>query len=146
MCTTLLYEWIWLNQHEHEESNQFHLGRKTAFLHVIWNSRGLNSNWDMTFRDSLHGHHLYKVWERLLLIWSRFGRFFYLSRRPSLFGVLLDFGFLRLLWAATSSCFVVRILFRFGVLCLLFPDFPVAIHVTASGIRVICNSYWKNAP
>ena len=86
----LLHEWIWLNQHEHEESNQFRFGEKNYIL-----ARDLKfPEFEFELRhDSfgiayqLHGDHLCKVWERFLLIWSSFGRFpLYLSCRPSLRG------------------------------------------------------------
>jgi len=75
---TLLHELIWLNQHEHEESNQFHFGEKNCIL-----ARDLkfpefefdlrHDSFEIVYQ--LHGDHLCKVWERFVLIRSSFGRF-----------------------------------------------------------------------
>ena len=80
--------WIWLNQHEHEESNQFRFGEKNYIpardlKSPVFEFELRHDSFGIAYQ--LHGDHLCKVWERFLLIWSSFGRFpLYLSRRPSL--------------------------------------------------------------
>jgi len=74
----LLHEWIWLNQHEHEESNQFFFWEKNYIL--AHDLKFLEFEFKLShdvfgIAYQLHRDLLCKVWERFLLIWSSLGRF-----------------------------------------------------------------------
>ena len=79
-----------MNQHEHEESNQFRFGEKNYIptrdlKSPVFEFELRHDSFGIAYQ--LHGDHVCKVWERFLLIWSSFGCFpLYLSCHPSLPG------------------------------------------------------------